>query len=58
MLRQKLNQPLVLNSPEEDLQEISLLEQSSQPYEYKTPIANPKTCGFRLEGWFTPSIEH
>lgn len=58
MLRQKINQPLVLNSPEDELQEISMLEESTQHYEYKTPANNPKTPGFRLDGWFTPSSDN
>ena len=58
MLRQKINKRLVLNSPEDDLQEISLLEDSNHSFEYKTPVANGKTEKFRLDGWFTPNLEN
>jgi len=59
MLRQRLNQPLVLmNSPEDDLQEISMLEDGNPSFEYKTPVASGKNEKFRLDGWFTPTLEN
>jgi hypothetical protein len=59
MFRQRLNQPIVLiNSPEEELQEISMLEDGNPSFEYKTPVSNGKQDKYGLDGWFTPTFDN
>jgi hypothetical protein len=58
MLKRKINQPLFFNSPEDDLKEISLLEDRNYSFEYKTPVSNGKTEKFRFDGWITSNLEN